>query len=1002
MSNIYRINKEDIFEATNGGLHIILDYYPQAAPCVENHNAKFKMRDSERTPSATLKKLVDNNWVVTDFGDDARPRNGIAICMKEEGLDFGGAIKFLAVKYGVGDGEAISNVFKPEITVGVARPDQQEKDWDFDVYEEIPESFLQVIFSENVFKAKEYDFRSIVDPIERTKAIFKNLRKTCTNLHYFGLKSYTIVKNRKAITIASTEYYPIFMIHEEGFEKIYQPKAEDKGRRFIYHGKFEKDFLHGQAQAITAYDDLNKDDKKKLDDVGDSEEKVELVKLKELLYLTGGTDALNAAALGYNVVWPSSEYYKLNPGIVKRFFTIAEHVLSCPDLDPTGQRQNHRLMMDDRDDVFLEIKTMQLPAELVYKKHGGNAGKDLRDFLRYYTRKNMQDIVKTALPYKFWDVEIPLNRDGKTKMKFKRELLEYKPNNLRMYNFLKNNGFYRYKVDEKANYIYIHIVGNVVTEVEANDIRNFINKFLETRKMDEDLRNAFYRTTQMGEMSFGALDIIDIDFTDYDQKEQFFFFENNVWKVTPAGIEAFKPGDVDKMVWSDEVIKHKVKKLPEPFTITHNAVNGDYDIAINTTECLFLNYLINTSRIYWRKELEEGLAGKTAAEQDAYREKYKFAIDGPNLDEDEIREQKLHLINKIYSLGYLLHRYKDPTQSWTVFAMDNKISDDGLSHGGSGKSIAYKAVRNFLKSVTFDGRNHKLFDNNHVFERVNKHVDYMLFDDANRNFQFDRMLSFTTGEMTVNPKGKTQIELAHKDVPKSVVTSNFTPNEISPTTLRRLLFTVFGDYYHHENGGEYNETRDPKSDTGKRLFDDFTENEWNVFCNVMAQCTRWFMNFEKIEPPMENVTARNLMNAMGTAFRSWADVYFSEEAGRRDAFIVKRLALEDFLRETRLTWSTQAFTGRLNTWCRFKGLALDPKELQNKDGRIIKNCPDYEFDNRTKNWYQTGKKKTFEMVYIQTPGETLTDRIVDPTDNPDTSTKEEFQPAVTPGNEISF
>jgi hypothetical protein len=48
-------------------------------------------------------------------------------------------------------------------------------------------------------------------------------------------------------------------------------------------------------------------------------------------------------------------------------------------------------------------------------------------------------------------------------------------------------------------------------------------------------------------------------------------------------------------------------------------------------------------------------------------------------------EQKLHLINKIYCIGYLLHTGIKYCKPWCVFAMDNKISETGESNGGSGK-----------------------------------------------------------------------------------------------------------------------------------------------------------------------------------------------------------------------------------------------------------------------------------------------------------------------------
>ena len=44
-----------IFDATRGGLDIILDYYPQAEATIGKKGAKFKLRN-ERTPSASLRE----------------------------------------------------------------------------------------------------------------------------------------------------------------------------------------------------------------------------------------------------------------------------------------------------------------------------------------------------------------------------------------------------------------------------------------------------------------------------------------------------------------------------------------------------------------------------------------------------------------------------------------------------------------------------------------------------------------------------------------------------------------------------------------------------------------------------------------------------------------------------------------------------------------------------------------------------------------------------------
>lgn len=96
------IKIEKLYEATNGGLDIILDIYPQAKDCVGVKNKHFKIRD-EKTPSACLRQ-VNGIWKVTDFGGDGRAESPIDIYMRETGTyQFNEAILQLAARYGVTD-----------------------------------------------------------------------------------------------------------------------------------------------------------------------------------------------------------------------------------------------------------------------------------------------------------------------------------------------------------------------------------------------------------------------------------------------------------------------------------------------------------------------------------------------------------------------------------------------------------------------------------------------------------------------------------------------------------------------------------------------------------------------------------------------------------------------------------------------------------------------------------------------------------------------------------
>ena len=52
------VEQQDILDATNGGLDIILYYYPQARQALETRRKRFRIRD-ERTPSASPEQATD-------------------------------------------------------------------------------------------------------------------------------------------------------------------------------------------------------------------------------------------------------------------------------------------------------------------------------------------------------------------------------------------------------------------------------------------------------------------------------------------------------------------------------------------------------------------------------------------------------------------------------------------------------------------------------------------------------------------------------------------------------------------------------------------------------------------------------------------------------------------------------------------------------------------------------------------------------------------------------
>lgn len=996
------IDIKDIWEKTDNGRLIIEWKYPESAKAfaegTPKPRRKFKAR-GEKTPSASVLRGDDGIWYCTDFGEDQKSKNGIQIVMLEENCDFQTALKLIAIQFNVLSQEQRKEIFKPEIETREAAPDEQDGKYYFERKENgFSETELKTIVSPKIW---EYLLRmpTAKTHANPTEVVVKECNRIFKLYDFFSLKSYTIIKDRRAIKLSSTDVFPIFYFDQTDWQKIYKPKEPDAALRFMHYNGRPTSFIFGYSVAAKASAELTKveDDSEQFEDEeaekhSKEKGKKKPKKLKHIFMCSGGSDGLNLALLGqafkgdssaaladkYYPIWLNSETAKLSRFEYGNIAKICESVYNIPDIDTTGKRAAHELALE-----YLDLKTIWLPEELKESSDGfrGKPQKDLRDYFKKFTPYDFEYLIKTAYPYRFWDKKPQFNKQGE----FTGESFEV--NNKYMINFLARNGFFRYQTEsEKDGYFYIHIQNNIVTRVDSKKVRDYINSFIEKRNPEVNLMNLFLRTTQLGESSLSNLPYITIDFTDFDRDTQWLFFQNRTVKVTKDGIEDFRNGKADKFVWEEEVINHQFKLLPDFFKITLDEVNGKHDIDLKNQDCLVLRYLINTSRIYWREELERRMDGITESEReeykakykftkedlplldglskeeaDAYREKYKFSITGSLLTEAEKSEQRHHLINKLYQIGFIFHRYKQASRAWATWSMDAKLSDGDESHGGSGKSLLPNLIfqHKLMKTEYREGRPIKLTDNPHLFENTTEHTDMFLVDDANRYLKFDAFFSAITGPTMVNPKNAKQYTIPFSKSPKFWFTSNYPPHNIDPSMERRILYTIFSDYYHHNKMDEYREARTVRDDFGKDLGEDFTPEEWNLFLNLIAQCIRFYLSAPiKLNPPMENVNARNLKSAMGEAFQPWADVFFSAESGRLDTFVIKSVALNDFLKATNMKWTTQKFTTAIKAWCQYNNYELDPKEHQNARNRIIKRVKmPGDID---------GVEKAAEMLYIRT------------------------------------
>ena len=916
------IKVETIYAATNGGLDIILRYLPEVRDCVGTKK-KFRLRPEERTPSASL-MAPDTKYPyyrIYDFGEGGHAISPMDLFMREEGFTnsrFNEAVLRLAAEFNVKD-ELNRAVNKPRFDSRPAKENEPEGFVTYKLMKKIPEEHLK-IFGPNVTH-EHTDF-----------------------LHWHEAEFVGQVKDGVLRLKYSTETYPIFMrecITKEGekFYKKYEPLNPEKGFRFSFipKGGKEKNYINGLRELDNQIELLNA-----LREPDDPE----IEKLDEIFICSGERDAICCLSMGFHPIWFNSETYDLSQSEYELLASKAKTIYNIPDLDATGRKRGAALAMQ-----YLDIKTVWLPDWLMeYKDNRGKPRKDLRDWMEIRSmKKDFKGIKETALQAKFWDA-YPNSKTGK---------IEYSISAVRLYHFLQLNGFYMMHDEDSDNPRYIRVVGNVVQNIRARDVRKFVREWAVERCLPEGVRNLIANSMKFSEASLENLKEVTLDFTSFTPHSQLMFFENTVIEALPGELRDLKKtsaGD-GRFVWQENVIPHHVRLLDPFFEITQ--IGTDFDITINNaTASHFLGYLINSSRLHWRKEMESrfteaNMDEEVAGQMQEYCRTHHFCIDGDGLTEEEIKEQKDCLMNKIFTIGYMLHKQKSPSRAWAPVAMDYKIGDLGECNGRSGKSFMFKTLSMFMKTVNLSGRNPKLMDNPHVFDQVDKHTDLILVDDCAQYLSLNLFYDLITSDLTVNQKNIRSYTIPFKDSPKFAFTTNFVPSEFDASSVARSLYNVFSDYYHVQSSqNDYLESRSIHDDFGKDLFGEaYTDEEWNADINVLLLCLKFYLSIVdtgiKIMPPMDNIIHRKLLQEMGTNFQDWAESYFAPDSGRLDKEIIRKVAFDAFRMYANTNKVTmQRFTRMLKAFVQVCPYIeeMNPPEMCNGQGRIIRRINDHTED----------------------------------------------------------
>lgn len=523
-----------------------------------------------------------------------------------------------------------------------------------------------------------------------------------------------------------------------------------------------------------------------------------------------------------------------------------------------------------------------------------------------------------------------------------KEHKDYKFRYKRAYHFLNNRGFFRIMMADKK-YLFCHIVNKIVEIVEPYQIRDYLEQLTEDIA-SENILEMIYRGGKqyLGPDSMSRLKFTYPHFESSEKNSQCLYFTDVFWKITADKIEEHPITDLQNNIWSDKIRDAKVSllnkdileisqlnqefidKLPDNKKSLFANKIGNFGITFSAEakQSHFIQFLLNTSDFYWFKYKD-------------IKTRKSLNEDGRSLD--EIFETNLHMVSKITAIGYLLHKYRDRSCEKAVIGMDGKNSEVGESNGRTGKSLLGIALSHMLPQVYIPGKSKDIANDPFIFEQVTEKTDNIFIDDTRANFDFEFLFPVITGTITVNIKGQKKFNLPTNFVPKIYLTTNHAINGRSGSFKDRQAFICFSDYY--------SDNHKPVDDFGINFFDEWEQDQWNLFYNFMGFCLKTYFKYGIVSPPMEIVEKRRLRQYIGDDFITWANDYYgtSDDDSPDNIYgsninqqIPRTEIFNNFFEKcpSQRKWVTaKNFKNKLRAWCEYRELTFNPHPDKEKTGK---------------------------------------------------------------------
>jgi hypothetical protein len=367
--------------------------------------------------------------------------------------------------------------------------------------------------------------------------------------------------------------------------------------------------------------------------------------------------------------------------------------------------------------------------------------------------------------------------------------------------FLEERGFFKIGWD-KATYQAVYCIDNIVEKATEEAMIDEVRQFLELNAKPIVV-DKFLEVgpTIINQVLSKALDTNQPDFKRDTAEKCLLFYRNAVVEITKDGVKEMPYSELDGYVWRKQIMDRVFK-------------------AADTQKSEFEIFCRNVA--------------------------------GP---------KNFKALKSV--IGYLIHRYKNPSMAKAIVLMDGALHETGEANGGTGKSLIVQGIKRIRNVVFEDGKTAKIKGNRFGFQLVGKDTEIVFIDDIRKDFELEALYAAITGEFVAEAKYEKRFSMPFEESPKFVLTSNYALPSNGNSDERRRVIVPVTDYY-----GAH---RTPEDDFGHLLFDDWNEAEWQRFDAFMAECVQVHLMEGLIQPDMPDYREMQLRQNTNFLFPKFAD-----------------------------------------------------------------------------------------------------------------------------------